>query len=259
MSGHRRDNIKPIPLRLDMPPEIAVLALPQKEGQAPTVILNTAEKNQRAAYSLFRVDALVAAALAWLAERLANWARDHQVAAATLTAAATSAAVATGANIALDGDRPPTALPQHAISIMATRVEPVVAPTPAPVRTTVTAKPSPKPADSADPTQPPNVRTSQAEPSVKPTTKPAVRRTPKPTPKPSAKPTASSEATAPMAQEVLATRAPAAPSPSPEQPAATPPPAAEDVPALTTAAARDCTVRVDLDPLPELCVLSLNP
>ena len=255
MSGHRRDNIKPIPLRLDMPPEIAVLALPQKEGQPPTVILNTAEQNQRATYSLFRIGAFVAAALTWIAERLASWARDHQVAAATITAAATSAAVATGANIALDGDRPPTALPQQAITIVATRVEPVVATTPKPVRTTVTAKPSPKPHNLANPTQPPIIRTSQAEPSVKPTAKPTARRTPKPTPKPSVKQsTAFSEPTT-LAQEVPATRTPAAPTPSPERPAATPPPAAEEEPAPTTAAAR-CAVRVDLDPLLDLCVLS---
>ncbi|HEY9373160.1 hypothetical protein [Streptomyces sp.] len=256
MSTHRRDNVEPIPLRLDMPPEIAVLALPRKEGEAPTVILNTAEQNQRATYSLFRIDALVAAALAWMAERLAHWARDHQMAAATITAAATSAAVATGANIALDGDRPPAALPQQAITIVTTRVEPVLAPTPRPIRTTVTAKPSPRPEGLADPTQPPIIRTSQAEPSVKPTSKPTVRRTPKPTPKPSARQsTAFSEPTT-LAQEVSATRTPAAPAPSPERPAATPPPAAEEEPASTTAAARGCAVRVDLDPLLDLCVLS---
>ncbi|MEU7831295.1 hypothetical protein [Nonomuraea sp. NPDC049129] len=238
-----------------MPPEIAVLALPRKEGEAPTVILNTAEKNQRAAYSVFRIDALVAAAFGWLAERLAHWARDHQGAATTITAAVTSAAVVTGANIALDGDRLPAALPQQTVTIMATRVEPVVAPTPRPVRTTVTAEPSSKPASLADPTQPPIIHTSQTEPSVKPTTKPTARRTAKPTPKPSAKqPTAVSEPTM-QAQEVSATRTPAAPAPSPERPAATQPPAAEEGPATTAAAAR-CAVRVDLDPLLDLCVLS---
>jgi hypothetical protein len=252
MSTHRRDgNVEPIPLRLDMPPEIAVLALPCKEGEAPTVILNTAEQDQRATYSVFRIGAPLAAAFAWMAEQLANWARDHQVAAATITAAATSAALATGANIALDDGRAPAALPQQTITIMATRVEPVAAPTPAPVRTTVTAKPSPKPVGLADPTQPPIIRTSQAEPSVKPTTKPAVRRTPKPSAK---QPTAFSEPTT-LAQEVPATRTPAAPAPSPERPAATPPPAAEEAPAPTTAA-RGCAVRVDLDPLLDLCVLS---
>ncbi|MFG1963185.1 hypothetical protein [Nonomuraea sp. NPDC049028] len=239
-----------------MPPEIAVLALPRKESEAPTVILNTAEKNQRAAYSVFRIDAVAAAAVAWIAERLARWARDHPAAAATFTAAATSAAVATGANIALDDGRAPAALPQQTITIVATRMEPVVATTRTPARTTVTTTPSPKAVTATDPTQPPVLRTAEAEPSVEPTTKPTVRSTTKLTRKSSAKPTASSEATTPTAQEVPAIRTPPAPSPSPGQPAATPPPAAEEEPASTTAAARGCAVRVDLDPLLDLCVLS---
>lgn len=254
MSEEQRDNVEPIPVRLNLPSEIAALALPHREGEAPIVVLNANEENQRATFTLFRLEAFVAAAIAWVGARVARWARNHQIATSAITATATSVAIVTGSGVAVDGERlDPAALPPQTITIMSAQPPVTVTATPARTRATRTAKPSSKAVSTAGPTLQPIVLTERQEPTVKPTSKPTARNTAKPTTGPTVKqPSASKEPTAPPTQEVPATQAPPEPSPSPEPPPNTPP---AQEPDSTTAQAR-CAVRVDLDPILDLCVLS---
>lgn len=259
MNGRRRrDNVEPIPVRLDLPLEIAAVALPQDEEQPPIVVLNANEADQRAVFTLFRLNTLIGAGIAWIGSKASHWARSHQIAAATITATATSVAAATGVGLALDGDRMPSALPQQTITIVSTQPA-VIAATPTPTGSLATGKPTPKASPSEDPTIEPVVLTERPaptgshKPTAQPTSKPTAKRTSKPTTQPTTKPSATSEPTGPPTEDPPPTRTPAAPSPTSEPSPATPP-ATED-PDSTPQATR-CTIRVDLDPILDVCVLS---
>lgn len=243
--GHRRDNVEPIPVRMDLPPEIAALALPQAEGDAPIVILNASEKSPRTVYSLLR-DAFVGAAIAWIAGRsVVRWLRNHHLVASTLTATATSVAVVTGATV-LHDDQPPAALPQHTITIVASQSPVTISAIPA--LATITTKFTPEAISTEQPEPTPTpTRTRTSSPTAHGTSKPTIRPTAR-------RSSPASELTPPPDEDIPAASTPVRPSPSPEQPPTTPPPAAEE-PASTNAAAR-CAVRIDLDPLLDLCVLS---
>lgn len=254
MSEDRRDNVEPIPVRMDLPREIAAFALPRREGEARIVILNANEENPRDTFVLFKLNAFAAAAIAWITTRASQWAQSHPTATATITATATSAAVLTGMNVSLDGERTPAALPQQTITIISTQPRAIVTARPTPARTTITVKPSSEAPVRASATPPPAVAlTKRPEPTAKRTSKPTASNTAKPTTQPTTKqPSPSGEPTAP-AQDVPPTRTLAAPDPSPESAPSTPPTGEESA---TTAAAARCVVNVDLDPLLDLCVLS---
>lgn len=250
------DDVPSIPLRAELPLEIAALALPQEDDEAPRVVLNAAEP-ARETFSLFRPDVYIPALWGSAIYPVARWARDHQVAATAITTVAVSSAVLGGLNTALDGEsrtitqQPPTVTITVLASESATG-------RPTPSRTT-TPQPSPRPEMSPAPVLPARTGPPSATPASHPTAtksrKPAPTGTPtrdmgtSPDPTPPKSPAPSPTGPPPVEDPPLADDSPGATTPPP---AAEPPPEAAD----PTVAARDCVIRVDLDPLLNACVLS---
>lgn len=91
-----RDNVEPIPVRKDLPPEIAAFALPRDDAP-PLVVISTSESKPGRTLALFR-NVFVGATSAFLGVRGMQWFRDHQI-----TAALASAAVSVTAAITVTG------------------------------------------------------------------------------------------------------------------------------------------------------------
>lgn len=248
-----RHSIEPIPSRGNLPPEIAAIALPQGEGRPPLVILNAADKDPRATFSLFRPDLYLLAFLAWLAERVIRLGREQIATTAISTVAAGSIGIV-GASVVLDGDSRPDARSAPAtVTIVATA--PRATFTVTPERGVVTLAPPRKTSTSA-PVLPamlittPTARpTGRGEPSPKPTKKPTREATPTPRKTPSPAPQETPDSAIPSPST---TSTPSDPEPTSPPPVANAPEPAPAEP--STAARQDCAIRVDADPLLEVCL-----
>ena len=258
-----------MPKREDMPPEIAAMGIPAEgDDEEVEVILNSNE-DAGAAYRDFRPHVLIPLLLGWAGERALRILRDHQIAAAVTATALATTAVVTGMHTVLDGNGTTIAQPPPAPTMVVTVTPPSASATrrqessPAPTKP---AKPDPTSPPPARLTEPPSALEERRRPSNQPARTPPpspTRKALRPTPKPTVTATASPEASA--VQDVLGTSAPPdiedtppGASPSIAEPDDTPD--APDVPGPSadepTQAARDCAVRVDLDPLLDVCVLS---
>lgn len=248
-----RHNIEPIPSRGNLPPEIAAIALPQEEGQPPLVILNAADKDPRATFSLFRPDLYLLALLGWLAERLIRLGREHIATTAITTVAAGSIGIV-GASVVLDGDSRPEARPAPAVVTIVTTA-PRATFTVTPEREVVTLTP-PRKTSTPAPILParllttPTTRpTERGEPSPKPTKKPTRAATPTPRKTPSPAPQETADSAIPPPSTMSTPSGPEPTSPPPVADATEPAPAEP-----STAARQDCGIRVDVDPLLEVCL-----
>ncbi|MFG1683591.1 hypothetical protein ACGFNP_25705 [Nonomuraea sp. NPDC049269] len=254
-----RHNIEPIPSHGNLPPEIAAIALPQGEGRPPLVILNAADKNPRATFSLFRPDLYVWAALGWLAERVIQWGREHQIAGAAISAVAAGSVGVVGANAVLDGFGTPAARPAPAtVTIVATATLPQATFTVTPERELVTVAPALK--TSSPPVLPARPRKTQA--SESPTELGQPSPTSKPTREPAEEPTTRTRTrrpeptSSPTAQDELPSTAAAPPSttsPPRTQESAQPSANAEQA-AEPATPQRECRIEVGVDPVLDICV-----
>lgn len=270
MSKHRKDDdVARIPEREELPPELAAMAIPaDDEDEQPTIILNANEESLRSTYRDFKPGALIGIAVAWLGKTI----RDHQVATAVTVTAVASAAITTGMHGALQQEDARLATP---IPSMITVAPPSATATSKPQATHSPTRTSPTaPAPATERTrQPPGnsgAEPTRAKPSNDQTiiemepqqTQPATsrpRRTPAPTPTSaqSEKPTPQTTATGrptlrPRVDRLLPSlpsKVPALPSKLPELPSNPPP-------GPPPSAGRDCVIRVDLDPIADVCVLS---
>lgn len=242
-------NVRPIPLRKDLPPEIAAIALPPEGGAPATVILNSSEADPGATYREFRLGVLIPALLGWIGERIAWLVRDHQIVTTAAASSLSAAALATSVQLTLDSKEIPLAQPP-AITIVTIPPPTISQLTPTAGRSMSRPKPTPTRTSVPAVEEPPPAR-------PKPTREPQPERTPGLTTHHSRQPTvgatASAEPITPPAQQQSAQ-----PPDSLELPIPTldlP----DDVPVtveLPTAAPKDCAVGADLDPAPDLCVIS---
>jgi hypothetical protein len=256
-----------MPQRKDLPPEVAAIALPADEDdKPPIVILNANEDDLKATFRDIRLGVLIPALLLWLANRIREWLREHQATIGAAASALSATGLAIGLHFTLNGDTAPTAHPTPTvITIYSTR--PGTSPSAdavTPTAYSATRRPDPTTRPSADPPA------RQVQPAVEPVDRepapPSRRATPtREPPRPISSPKASSKAaTSPRptpqpdspraADEPRPSERPAPTRPATQPPPRTsdPPPTAQDPPATTEG--RDCVVRVDVDPLLDVCV-----
>lgn len=248
------ENVRPIPMRMDLPPELAAIALPAEDDEPPLVVLNASETKPGLAYREIRPGVFIPVLLGWAAEKPVEWVREHQHVATAVASSLSAAVIATAVNVALDGDDTPTAQPP------ATIVTAQVPPTP--TATTVpptTPEPTTTPTSSSTRTPPsvvnePPTREEQPTAESTPNAPPErARSTPTPTPAPTAQPpTPEPQETSQAAQDVPVPTPQATDEPEEQPPAISPAP--QEPPSATPE--QDCAIRVDLDPILNVCVLS---
>lgn len=248
------ENIEPLPLRLDMPPEIAAIALPAADGSPPTVVLNAAELDQRATFSLFKLDVYVAALFGWLASQAGRIGRQHQAATAVIATVAVGSVAVVGVNTALVGHKPTMALPAPTVTVVATQAPATL--TLPPIQQTVTATAAaPRTRRSSAPPVHALLSPTSAPARKDPATRPAATpvREPEPTSKASKAPSPRPAAT--QAQDAASQDMVPAPSSSrtgtrpSEVVELTPTPSTENPPTN-----QDCIIEVGVDPLLDVCI-----
>lgn len=239
--------------RRQLEPEIAAMSVETAESDQPVLIVNIDDPAARTA--IRKVITLVGAALGGLAEWLKNVAHDHStVTTAAGTALVTATAITVVPALVVDGEkyRPPpvaiervvtlTALPGPAATVTVTQF---------PERSTVAVLPTRRPSQS--PVPPTRLPSPEATPERSARTSSPVKTPARQTPTP--KPQASDDELAATPSTVTPTRPPPTetPAPEPEPPPTIGAPGADLEP--TVAAACGGIIRVDLDPLPDLCLL----
>lgn len=263
------ENIHPLPQRKDLPPEVAAIALPPDEDadadEDATVILNANEADLGATYREIRPGVLIPVLLAWMVERPTRWIRDHQAVAASIASSVSAAALATGLQMSLNGNDTPVALPPATVTVSAVPPPPatptIISPTPSrPTRTKAPPSRTAPPVATYTPSSPREDVTRAPAPirtSAPPTRRPTVKRsTPSntastPTREPS-RPTEDAEGIDLAQPSTASETTPTQSADDSDRPIATQPP--QEL--LPSVVGRGCAIRVDLDPLLDLCVLS---
>lgn len=259
-------NVRPIPKREELPPEIAAMGIPVEDEDEIEVILNASEANLGATYRDFRPGVLIPALVGWATERPLQALRHHQLASAVTATAIASTVIVSGIHSVLNGDDTPITQPAPAPSVV------IVTPptssatrqpsTPTPTRTEPpresrppvqqpTERPPTSYRQSPDPRPSPSTSRPRPGPESPNTEAPRPTRTRERPTEPPAATSVDVERDPPDTEDIPSpTDAP--PQPGPEA-TSEPPPPAPDTP---TQAARDCVIRVDVDPLLDVCLLS---
>lgn len=253
MSG----DVHPLPERKDLPPEIAALAVDAEDPDEPaTVILNANEGDLGAAYREIRPGILIPGLLGWAGEWTREMVREYPITVA-VTSSVSAAALVAIVQLALDNDNPPPVKPQPSIvSVLPTSpTSRTATPTASPRLSASTSPSAPTTSPSWTPHQSPEKDEGSGG-------APSARSTRRPSQKPSSTDPTPSEPT----PSTSTAPSPQAPAPQPsddnqspnagaaEAPATPPPPQTQAPDPSKTA--RTCAVRVDLDPLLNVCVLS---
>ena len=250
-----RDNVRRIPIRRELPPELVAAAIPQGKDDTQ-LIINSAEE-PRGIIAFLRPDIYVPILMGWALEWTWREVRSHPAASVLATAAA-STALATGAHLALNGDEAPLAKP--AVTIMSVVPDLVVTVTATPQAISTSQANSP----TVERTTPPpdesrRSRERRASPLPTGTPPPTSRRTEGPQPtRSTTRPSSTSQPADVQTTPPRENRTPSdEPQPPPAQQQTADPPAstAEPTPEQTAAARSTCLLRVDINPVLDACVL----
>lgn len=249
MSESEGNPVQPIPIRMDLPEEIAAVAISSDDtDEPPTVILNTKERSAPV-WADLRSGGAIIGVLGLLVGVAIRWLRDHTATLVTVGATGMVTATATVGVVALENnDRPPSRHTQPTVTVATPRAGPARTASPRPAATASRNVPAGR-------TRPPDVipRPTTSRPTATSTRTSTI--TARPTRSrdiPRSALTTASPPPGPTKQPPAANAS--EPRPTTTRPATSAPTTAPSTgPAATTA--RDCVVRVDVDPLLDLCVL----
>lgn len=247
MSESEGNPVQPIPIRMDLPEEIAAVAISDDEtDEPPTVILNTKERSAPV-WADLRSGGAIIGVLGLLVGVAIRWLRDHTATLVTVGATSVVTATATVGVVALENNsRSPTRHTQPTVTVVTPRAGQSRTASPQPAATVTRNVPAGR-------TRPPDVILRPT--TSRPTATSTLTSTGQPTrtrdiPRPTL--TAASPPPGPTKQPPAANES--EPRPTTTRPATSAPTTAPSTgPAASTA--RDCVVRVDVDPLLDLCVL----